>query len=132
MWIVIPNLLDIDFIHGDIHGQSCKNTIFIQENIIGKEMPLMKWQPFGLILVGYDLNKTAKILQTVFSKAFFDENYWIVIQILLKFADKGQNSNWQLDSIGSGDGLVPNRWQAFTWTNADTVHWHINWYYMTI
>ena len=23
-WIVIPNSLDIDFIHGDIHGRSCK------------------------------------------------------------------------------------------------------------
>ena len=26
MWIMISNLLDIDFIHGDIHVQSCKNT----------------------------------------------------------------------------------------------------------
>ena len=24
-WIVISNLLDIDFIHGDIHDRSCKN-----------------------------------------------------------------------------------------------------------
>ena len=24
-WIVISNSLDIDFIHGDIHGRSCKN-----------------------------------------------------------------------------------------------------------
>ena len=27
MWIVISNLLDIDFIHGDIHGRSCKKNI---------------------------------------------------------------------------------------------------------
>ena len=26
-WIVISNSLDIDFIHGDIHGRSCKNVI---------------------------------------------------------------------------------------------------------
>ena len=25
-WIVISNSLDIDFIHGDIHGRSCKKT----------------------------------------------------------------------------------------------------------
>ena len=27
-WQVISNLLDIDFIHGDIHGRSCKNIGF--------------------------------------------------------------------------------------------------------
>ena len=27
-WIVISNLLDIDFIHGDIHGRSCKKWLF--------------------------------------------------------------------------------------------------------
>ena len=24
-----------------------------------------------------------------------------------------------------GDGLVPNRWQAIIWTNADLIQWHI-------
>ena len=28
-WIVISNLLDIDLIHGDIHGWSCKNWWFV-------------------------------------------------------------------------------------------------------
>ena len=28
-------------------------------------------------------------------------------------------------SIGSGNGLVPNRWQAIAWTNADLIHWCI-------
>ena len=28
-WIVISNSLDIDFIHGDIHGWSCKKDSFI-------------------------------------------------------------------------------------------------------
>ena len=28
-WKVISNLLDIDFIHGDIHGRSCKNFLCI-------------------------------------------------------------------------------------------------------
>ena len=31
-------------------------------------------------------------------------------------------SNWQKVSIGSGNGLAPNRWQAITWTNVDSVH----------
>ena len=31
----------------------------------------------------------------------------------------------QYVSIGSGNGLVPNRRQAITWTNAHTVHWRI-------
>ena len=30
MWIMIPNSLDIDFIHADIHGHSCKNKGFIK------------------------------------------------------------------------------------------------------
>ena len=28
-WIAISNSLDIDFIHGNIHGQSCKNTGYL-------------------------------------------------------------------------------------------------------
>ena len=31
-------------------------------------------------------------------------------------------SNWQRVCIGSGNGLVPNRRQAITWTNLDPVH----------
>ena len=35
---------------------------------------------------------------------------------------RSQESNWQLAIIGLGNGLVPNRRQANTWTNADPVH----------
>ena len=36
-----------------------------------------------------------------------------------------QESNWQYPSIGSGNGLAPNRRQVITWTNADlTLHMH--------
>ena len=32
-WIMISNSLDIDYIHGDIHGQSCKNeTLWHEQN----------------------------------------------------------------------------------------------------
>ena len=36
-----------------------------------------------------------------------------------------QEVNWQYASIGSGNGLAPNRRQAYSWTNADPVHWCI-------
>ena len=29
------------------------------------------------------------------------------------------------NSIGSGIGLAPNRWQAITWNNDDLVYWRI-------
>ena len=31
-WIMISNSLDIDFIHSDIHGQSCKKNDFMNKN----------------------------------------------------------------------------------------------------
>ena len=34
-------------------------------------------------------------------------------------------SDWQKASIGSGNGLAPNRRQAIIWTNADPVRWRI-------
>ena len=36
-----------------------------------------------------------------------------------------QDSNWQYASIGSGNGLSPNRRKSITWTNDDPVHWRI-------
>ena len=32
-WIVISNSLDIDFIYGDIHGESCKNICYYMVNL---------------------------------------------------------------------------------------------------
>ena len=42
-WIVISNSLDIDFIDGDIHGRSCKNTKywFLENNTACKELILL-------------------------------------------------------------------------------------------
>ena len=34
-------------------------------------------------------------------------------------------SNWQDVSIGSGNGLAPNRRQAITWSIDGQVHWRI-------
>ena len=36
-----------------------------------------------------------------------------------------QGFNLQYSSIGSDNGLPPNRRQAIMWTNADPIHWHI-------
>ena len=36
-----------------------------------------------------------------------------------------QESISQQTSIGSGNGLAPNRRQAIIWTNDDPVHWRI-------
>ena len=32
---------------------------------------------------------------------------------------------WEHVNIGSRNGLVPNRWQAITWTSDDPIHWCI-------
>ena len=53
-----------------------------------------------------------------------NEKFCILIRISLNFAPL-QGSNWQEVSIGSGNGLVPNRRQAIAWTNSDPVHWYI-------
>ena len=33
-----------------------------------------------------------------------------------------QESNWQENSIGSDNGLVPHLWQAIAFTNTEPVH----------
>ena len=33
MWQVISNSLDIDFIHGDIHGRSCKKLLIFHTSL---------------------------------------------------------------------------------------------------
>ena len=48
---------------------------------------------------------------------FFKEDHCILIQGLLK------EVNWQYVSIDSGDGLVPYRLQAITWSRGDTNPW---------
>ena len=65
---------------------------------------------------------------------FLNEKDKILIRFSLKFVPRSpidnmpalaQESNWQYASIGSGNGLAPNRRQAITWPNADPVHWHM-------
>ena len=52
----------------------------------------------------------------IFKRVFLDENIWICINISLKFIPKDP-----IDSIGSDNGLVPNRRQAIIWTNGGLI-----------
>ena len=58
-----------------------------------------------------------------FKCIFLNENYRVPIRFSLKFVPR--SPNWQCASIGSGNGLVPNRRQAITWINANRFHWRI-------
>ena len=62
---------------------------------------------------------TAMLADDIFKCIFLNENDRIPVEIC------SQESNWQKASIGSGNGLAPNRRQAFTWTNADPDPWRI-------
>ena len=59
----------------------------------------------------------------IFKCLFLIENDRIPIQISLKFVLRGLVE--KKASIGSGIGLTPNRRQAITSSNDDTVHWRI-------
>ena len=65
----------------------------------------------------------AIVADNIFKCIFLNENDRIPIQISVKFVPRSPID--KKGSIGSGNGLVPNRQQAITRTNDDTVHWHI-------
>ena len=49
-----------------------------------------------------------------------------MIELRLKFHwNFSKGSNWQQASVCSCNGLAPDRRQAITWTNDDTVYWRI-------
>ena len=51
---------------------------------------------------------------------FVNGEFCILFKISLKFIP-----NSPIDSIGLDSGVVPNRRQAFIWTNAVSTHWHM-------
>ena len=67
--------------------------------------------------------KMADILQPTFEMKciFFCENGCVLIQMSLKYVCLPV-SNYQQSSIGSNNGLAPNRRLSIIWTNADPVH----------
>ena len=50
-WMMISNSLDIDFIHGDIHGRSCKKCIFLTGRFI------LVWRSYNVKLKFYKTTK---------------------------------------------------------------------------
>ena len=56
----------------------------------------------------------------IFKRIFLNENIWISIAISLKFVSKRTTDNKA--SIGSDNGLVPNRQQDIIWTNDGLVY----------
>ena len=59
------------------------------------------------------------IVRQHFQMHFLEWKLWYSDSNLAEICS--QESNWQYPSIGSGNGLAPNRWQAITWTNDDPV-----------
>ena len=52
----------------------------------------------------------------IYKLIFLKEMSGILFQISLTF----ERSNWQYVSIGSDNGLAPNRWQAISWVNVNS------------
>ena len=86
-----------------------KAYLYIDElNILSislTHLPRTKWPPFR---------------RQDFRCIFVNENFYILIQISLKFVPKGPIHK---HCIGSDNGLAPNRRQAIIWTNAHRIHW---------
>ena len=73
------------------------------------------WSYDAVSLTHLPPDKMADIVQTTFSNAFLWTKVWIFwFGFSLKFVHKDL-----IDSIGSGNGLAPNRRQAINWTNSD-------------
>ena len=61
------------------------------------------------------------ISQTTFSDVFSSITNFVFWSNFIEVCSQG--SNWQLDSVGSGNGLALNRQQTIIWTNADPIQW---------
>ena len=76
-----------------------------------------------ILLTHLPLDKMGAISQTVSWNAFHE---WKISYFYSNFTEIcSSGSNWQYNSIGSSNGLAPNRRQAITWFNGDPVHRHI-------
>ena len=80
-----------------------------------------KWRPSCLGLNEAE-TKGRRFVDDIFKCIFAYENY-ILIQMSLKCVPRGSNEHYA--SIGSDNGLVPNRRQAIIWTNDGLVYWRI-------
>ena len=55
----------------------------------------------------------------IFKCIFLNENVWILIKISVKFVPEDPVNKYY--SIGSDNGLAPNRQQAIIWTNGGLI-----------
>ena len=63
-----------------------------------------------------------------FRRRYFQMHFreWKVLFFYQNFTEVcSLGSNWDLVSVGSGNGLAPKRRLVIIWTNADPVHWRI-------
>ena len=90
----------------DVFNRQCTSCV-----LIGR----FPWQPGGFCLTHWGLDKMAAISQTTFQMHFLE---WKCLNFNWNFTEVcSQGSNWQFSSIGSDNGLAPNRRQAVIWTN---------------
>ena len=68
-------------------------------------------------------NNTADILDTTFSKVFFQWNSWHFDTSFTEVCS--QRSNWWYTIIDLGNGLPPKRQQSSTWGKGDPAQWRI-------
>ena len=100
-------------------------SFFFLEPVISLPSSVMCRFPFGATpLTQIPLDKMTAVSQTTFwmhfhewKVSYFDPNTTEVCS---------WGSNWQCVSIGSGNGLAPNRRHAITWSNTNPVYWRIN------
>ena len=100
-------LIDIDFIQGGIHSQSCKN----------KDLAITLSFHAGLewyIHTLWPRQNSGYFPDDIFKWIFLNENVWISIEILLKFVPWGPIDNIPAD--GSGNGSASTKRQAIIWT----------------
>ena len=132
--------LAISRIFYDILGMiSCDDFVYVPWSVmhgdIGSPISVSLWPPLSAVhmlpaitLCGYVHTRTllTHLPQTkwspfrIFIHIFINEKFCcFFIQISLKFVSLTKVS------VGSSNGLAPNRRQAIIWTNTDPVHWRI-------
>ena len=90
-WIVISNLLDIDFIHGDIHGRSCKKWLFaiwVQIRTICNNFSWWKlnfWLHGSLGSHRYWYRKTSRLVMFTWIADNYNMTVWILAGNYISF-----------------------------------------------
>ena len=118
--------------HGYIHWLSKKYALILFLLLSDKTSYFKILQflfLFSSKLIHWGRDKMAAISQTTYSNAY----PWMKIVNFEKNKKQNNNteicslgSNWQYGSIGSYNGLAPNRRQAIIWTNVSMLYWRIN------